>query len=471
MLRIPELNKTKSPDSGGRKGPTHVIVKNVNSDICLKRFKLIGVKSLVVNDVEKVSDTSYRFPVSDKMNMVFADALEVRDKVDKQMITKLFQIIKAAHMRGIVLGDINLRTICLNMGDGNAKIIDMSSSKLCVPGNHVPLGENPNMYHAPEVHSTGNVSFASDIYSLGLWWLVARTGSTVESWNLSCPMEINQHALATNPKFEILRRMLNVNPYFRPTIQEVIAEYHREISEANVVQEQLTASQSEVLRIFKGDSSVYSRLLDAQHYGAVVDSMPSILKHVFSYAPSYKSNAFKHSGNKKIMQEMLNLMYELLMNDKNQWENFVDGDFVEFHNMVLGFMSIESERGLLVAAKLREVGLCSFTSDFGVDAISLCKSIDEIKSLMLLLPQGDARTDSVQHVLSIGDTSINVVRSLEKRLSDEEAKKRELLADYDELWGEYNRIYDMLQSAGENATAVVKLADDASQSKKRRRDG
>ena len=473
MQKIPELSKARAGDSGGKKGPLYLTVSNVDAAVCVKRFKLIGVKSLIFNDVEFVSYTSYKFPVNDKYNLVFADKLEVRDKVDKQSITKLFQFVKAAHMRGVVLSDINMRSIGVNAADGSAKVIDLSASKLCVPGNNVELNGAPNQYHAPEVHSTGNVSFASDIYSLGLWWLVARTGSTVESWNLTCPVAINQHALSTNPKFEILKRMLNINPYFRPTIQEVITEYQRENAEASVVQEQLTPSQSEALRIFRGDSSALSKLLEEQHHDTVIDLMPSLLKHVFSYAPHYKSEAFSLPATHKTMSDVLNLLHELLMKNKDPWANFLDTDFGDIPTMILSFMSIDMNKALMVAAKLRDDNIFVFTKKFGVDAIPLCKSTNDLRIMAQMLPQDENSTKTIKHILEVTNSDENELKSLKKKYDALRSKYEELSKDYDECWLEYHRLWHDLEEIERDTRAhsekTTEILQKAGTSRKRAR--
>lgn len=475
MQRVPELIKARSGESGGKKAPIYYTVSNVDADVCMKRFRMIGVKSLVLSDVEIVSATSYRFPVSDKYNMVFADKLEVRDKIDKQVVPKLFQFIKAAHIRGMVLSDINLQTIGVCIADGSAKVIDLSTSKLCVPGSRVEMMNLPNLYHAPEVHATRTVSFASDIYSLGLWWLVARSGSTVESWNLTCPSAINAHAMFNNPKFDILRRMLNVNPYLRPTIQEVIMEYHRENAEANVVQEQLTASQSDVLRIFKGDSGAIPKLLDEVHHSTLVDAMPSILRHVFSNAPHYKSDAFKYPGNMKTLGDLLVLLNELMMKDKNPFENFVSSDFVDVADMILSFMAIDAPKGLMVASRLFLDKLFLFTREFGIEAIPLCSTVVELKTLVEMLPRDDCNTSTYRHFVDVAAAEDSSLKQLTKRYDALVVSNKELLAEYEECWTEYYKVWGILEEIENDtknqAEKVVRMVKDASDTRKRRREG
>lgn len=459
MQAIPELSKIRESDANSRKERCYILVKNVNANVCMKRFKLVSAKSLVPSEIEKVSDSSYRFPVSDKYNFVFADKIDVRDKVDTHVVPRMFHLLKAAHTRNVVLCNIDIQSIGICISEGTAKILDMSQSRISMAGKPVKYEFSPGLYHAPEVHSTGEVSFTSDVYSLGLWWLACRLGSTVESWNLTDPFAINQHALSKAGKYEILRRMLNINPYARPSIQEVIMEYQRENPQAKFPQEQLTPSQSEVLRIFKGDHDVYVKLLEETHHDAVISAMPSILNYFSSYAPNYQSSAFQFPSHQKVTGEFLDLLHSLSLRERSPWENFVPGDLGDLRNVLLSFMSVDPVKALIVLVSLRREGLFRVTKEFGVEAIPMCKSTVELKSLVAIMPEDDPSTASFNYFISVVGAEDQGVQTLKRKFHALEVAHREMTQDYEELWIEYEKVWRILyELQGEQRQLAEKIA-------------
>lgn len=453
---IPEIAKIQEPSSSGRssKSKYYIVLKNVNFLECDKRIKLIGIDMMVPSDYEKVSDTSYRFSVSDKTEACFADTLQVRNKIDDGIIPRMMLFLKAAHSRDLVLGDINVQSILVYPQETQCKFVNFRNSKIISGGQPICYGATPTIYHAPEVHVTGAVSTKSDVYSLGLWWVVCRSGTTVESWDLQDPLAIQQTAL-TKATHEIHRRMLDRNPGSRPSIQEVIAAYRLENSNARFGNEQMSPPQVEVQRVFRGYDDAYAKIAETANIQSAVQTMPCILNYFCEYLPSYQSPVFKFPSTTKSVTDFLDLLYTIIMNSMDPWENFLQGDLCTINNMLFAFLATNASKALVVIGSLRENKMFEVDMEFGLEAIGLCHGSQELKSLVAMFPQNEVCSGSFKHFLEVVAVENEGVGDMKRKMEELKAENKVLAEDVEALYAENSDLWAFAENVANKLNTTI----------------
>ena len=471
---IPEIAKISEPSSSGRsnKSKYYIVLKNVNFHECDKRIKLIGTDMMVPSEYEKVSDTSYRFAVSDKTEACFADTLQVRNKIDDVIVPRMLFFLKSAHSRDLVLGDINVQSILIYPQESQCKFVNFRNTKIISGGQSVCYGAIPTIYHAPEVHVTGTVSTKSDVYSLGLWWAVCRSGSTVESWDLQDPLAIHQAALS-KATHEIHRRMLDRNPGSRPSIQDIIAAYRLENSNARFGSEQMSPPQLEIQRVFRGYDDAYMKIVEPANVQCAIQTMPCILNYFCEYLPSYASPAFKFPSTTKSVTDFLELLYTIIMNNMDPWESFLPGDLCTVNNMLFAFLATNASKALVVIGSLRENKMFEVDIEFGLEAIHLCKGSQELKSLVAMLPPNEACSGSFKHFLNVVAVENDSVRDLGRKIEELTATNRTLVEDVEALYNENTELWafaeDMAHKFNTNVQEMMAKISNTERANKRLR--
>jgi len=321
MLR-PAIEKTAGQVTRSKdKNNYFMVVRNVATDKSCNRFKLIGLEVCLPMQCTKIDETSYQFPCNASAEVLqFADETRHRDIVDKEHIVDMIKLVSAAHCRNLIIGDLTSYNIGISSGGVPSKLINVPHSKLW-NGKPVIFEGICNNFHAPEIHQSGKMTMASDIYSLALHWIIAGTGQLIDRWHDMNYNTVRNEAIKLC-KYSIQREMLELNPDRRPPIKLVQYAYASEKEGPSINWSvEYQRSQKLIQNVFRGQSDALQALTQCEDNNlelrtTVLSVLPSILSYVnMEVVMDTTSSNVVHC---------LELVHSLLTHDP--WSSFLPGD-------------------------------------------------------------------------------------------------------------------------------------------------
>eukprot|EP00826_Nyctotherus_ovalis_P037571 TRINITY_DN3435_c0_g1_i9.p1 TRINITY_DN3435_c0_g1~~TRINITY_DN3435_c0_g1_i9.p1 ORF type:complete len:551 (+),score=144.98 TRINITY_DN3435_c0_g1_i9:87-1739(+) len=206
----------------------------------------------------------------------------LNESVTKLVVKKVLEGLSHCHSRRVLHRDIKLDNILLN-ADGELKICDFGVSRVVREGEMMMEQSGTPAYIAPEIlRGKGYEGFAADIWSTGVVLFAMLYGTVPFKAN-----DVNKlHKLIIKGKYtlkdditeearDLLRRMLERNPYKRITIPEILA--HKWMQGNNIAflftEEERTALTKEYSCMRCKDTSHCESLFTEQNIDSTFDEL------------------------------------------------------------------------------------------------------------------------------------------------------------------------------------------------------
>lgn len=142
---------------------------------------------------------------------------------------QILEAVAHCHSNHIAHRDIKPANILLDRYY-RIKLSDFGLSKEATPGELIHEFSGTSMYMAPEVHKHKDYDpFKADIWALGITFYVLASGNL--PWSVKSPEQIKhmifmgviENSSLIQPQFmKIIRKMIDVNPSSRPSIQKLL---------------------------------------------------------------------------------------------------------------------------------------------------------------------------------------------------------------------------------------------------------
>ena len=173
--------------------------------------------SVLQNGVCDIDGVPFAFVLTEYADEVLSEILPMRPlspEEVKEMLAPVLESLRSLHLHGLVHGGLKPSNILVVNDE-----LKLSSDRLQLAGASADGATALTIYDAPE-RAHGNITPASDIWSLGVTIVEALTRHTPE-WNRSTDRDVRISEALPQPFAAIVEGCLRVDPARRPTLNSI----------------------------------------------------------------------------------------------------------------------------------------------------------------------------------------------------------------------------------------------------------
>ncbi|MDF2881148.1 MAG: hypothetical protein K0R54_1705 [Clostridiaceae bacterium] len=225
IMRLNIINSEYLPES--------LLLYYINEYSSLINMKIINLSKVydigVVDfiDNKKINNVRYFYTYDNiDSNLSFFDLVfQLNPSEILSLFCEICKIVNTLHLKNKYYEDINLNNIYFTKSEAGVipTLKDMASIKL-EKHNYWSKNSPQLLFNAPEVVNGGKSSAKSDIYSLGILFLMLDNKSSYESFNKNKALSHFQNTYG-NELYEVISRMVDIMPSSRPSdLTEIISK-------------------------------------------------------------------------------------------------------------------------------------------------------------------------------------------------------------------------------------------------------